>query len=116
MSYNCEQCSATFESNFGLYNHKVKDHPPIVGIVTKNASDEPKFNKINDDPERKKRYRSRGNDGNPSKYRKVYESDEDNRGVKRLHSSSDDSFKRAISSSVLISNRVIYHQYVRIII
>ena len=74
MTVTCEQCDVDFESNFALYNHKISSHGPVLGIVNSGAN-VPQMNKVGDDPERFKRYRSEHFDPNPSKYRKVYESD-----------------------------------------
>ena len=84
MNFTCEQCDSSFDSNFALYNHKISNHGPVVGIVSKGhqLADTLKVNKVGDDPDRFKRYRAELMDPNPSKYRKVYESDND-RGEKR---------------------------------
>ena len=107
MTYTCEQCNAAFSSNFTLYNHKISNHGPVVGIVTKSAPEPPRVNKVADNPERYKRYRSEHNDPNPSKYRKVYEGDQEDKGEKRSRSENSE------EDAPLIKKRKTYSQGVK---
>ena len=90
----CDQCSATFEANFELYNHKVKEHGPTMAIVSNpNLKRGPKEPEPGDHPskyvkvdhiggQKRDRYESDDeSDANPSKYAKL----NDKQGVKRYH-------------------------------
>ena len=94
----CEQCLAVFNSNFRLYDHKVKEHGPALAIVSKSnlkrspAQAEPgdhptKYVKVGDHVGGiKRRYSGSDDDENPAKIPR----ENDKQGIKRsLHDSSD---------------------------
>jgi len=37
MSYTCDQCPESFDSNYKLCSHKVETHVPVVGIINSNV-------------------------------------------------------------------------------
>ena len=35
MAVACDQCDKIFEHNYKLYKHKVEEHGPVTGLITK---------------------------------------------------------------------------------
>ena len=73
----CNQCDATFYTNFQLYQHKSKEHAPIVGVVTNDGAYSNNDAITSQEPTKKRRYQGDGLLKYGKKFRKVYSSGND---------------------------------------
>ena len=74
MSLQCNQCDEKFATNFSLYQHKTNNHGPAIAITLPQPQ---KLNQVSENPSRFKRLRNDDNVGNPKKYRRVIEGEQD---------------------------------------
>ena len=95
MTLQCNECNASFDSNFRLYQHKLKKHGPAVGLVlnkTQSGSvnspggQSSKVRRVDTSPPRSKRTLSDSDDYGNSPKRSKYES----RLLKRKRTASSD--------------------------
>lgn len=96
MTLQCNECSASFESNFQLYQHKLRKHGPAVGLVLKGnqsgSSNPPdgkssRVRRVETSPSRAKRALSDSDEYDRSPKRIKYDS---RRPKRRRTASSDD--------------------------